>query len=133
MMSKKGPKSGVIQAAGGLVWRETTQGEELAVIYRERYGDWSLPKGKLEKGETWQETALREVQEETNCTVRLGDFAGCSCYTVDGVPKVVLFWHMMVTGECRFTPNDEIDRLTWLPLEAALEKLSYDEERALLK
>jgi 8-oxo-dGTP pyrophosphatase MutT (NUDIX family) len=59
-------KSSVIQAGGGLVWRESRAGREIAIIHRPRYDDWTFPKGKLHKGETWEQAALREVEEETN-------------------------------------------------------------------
>ena len=123
----------VIQAAGGLVWRETQQGRFLAVIHRPRHDDWTLPKGKLFQGESWQEAALREVQEETGCEVRLAGFAGCTCYMTKGAPKVVLFWNMALTGACRFQSNDEVDQLEWLSAPEALDRLEYDQEKALVE
>jgi 8-oxo-dGTP pyrophosphatase MutT (NUDIX family) len=125
-------KRSVIQAGGGLVWRESRAGREIAIIHRPRYDDWTFPKGKLHKGETWEQAALREVEEETNCRANLGDFAGCSCYHYEDLPKVVLYWHMQLLQEGEFTPSEEVDRLEWLPIEAALKKLSYAGERQLL-
>ena len=122
----------VIEAAGGLLWRRAGGVEELAVIHRPRHSDWSLPKGKRDPGESWQETALREVLEETACRAEIDRFAGGTVYTVKGRPKVVLFWHMTVDREASFEPNDEVDRLEWLPPEAALGRLSYGTERELL-
>lgn len=132
MATEKDPKSSVIQAAGGLLWRETETEQQVAVMHRQRYDDWSLPKGKLHKGEAWEAAALREVEEETDCQVRLGDFAGCTCYEHDGRPKVVLYWHMSVIQESGFVPDEEVDRLVWLFPEVALEVLSHDGERELL-
>jgi 8-oxo-dGTP diphosphatase len=132
MPSKKNKASSVIQAAGGLLWRNRGK-REIAVIHRPRYDDWSLPKGKLHKSETWEEAAIREVEEETYCRVSLGDFAGCICYLFDGRPKIVLYWNMAVIHERRFEPREEVDQLVWLSLEAAKVKLSYEAERALLK
>ena len=126
-------KSSVIRAGGGLVWRKSSAGREIAVVHRPRYDDWTFPKGKLHKGETWEQAALREVEEETNCRASLGDFAGCSCYHYEDFPKVVLYWHMQLLQEGEFTPGEEVDRLEWLPVEAALKKLSYSGERQLLK
>ena len=127
------PKNDVIEAAGGLVWRETPTGRELALIHRERYNDWTLPKGKRETGESWQETALREVLEETGLKVKLGQFAGSLGYSVNGIPKVVLFWHMKLAGPAKFRPNSEVDQMIWLPFEQALEKITYQDEIRLLK
>ena len=105
---------------------------ELAVIHRPHHQDWSLPKGKRDPGESWQETALREVLEETACRAEIERFAGGTIYTVKGRPKVVLFWHMAVIDEGPFEPNDEVDRLVWLTPVAALERLDYETERELL-
>lgn len=132
MAKKRVRESGVIQAAGGLLWRRGQQGRQIAVVYRTRYGDWALPKGWREKGESFLEAAKREVIEETNCQVEVGDFAGCCCYTVDRVPKIVLFWHMFLIGDCEFKPDEEVDKLVWMTVREALNKLTYDGERALL-
>ena len=125
-------KDDVIRAAGGLVWRGADEGRELALVHRAQYDDWSLPKGKVEEGESWVAAALREVEEETGCSVRLDEFAGCSCYSVKGIAKVVLFWHMILDSETVFKPNKETDELIWLPAVEAARKLDYDSERALL-
>ena len=130
---KKKSKSSVIQAAGGLVWRQVEESLEIALIHRQRYDDWSLPKGKLHKGETWEQAATREVEEEINCQVRLEDFAGCTCYQYEGRPKVVLFWHMFILKEDHFVVDYEVDRLVWLAPEKALELLSYEGEKSLVR
>ena len=123
----------VIEAAGGIVWRRSGDVAELAVIHRPHHGDWSLPKGKRDPGESWQETALREVLEETACRAEIERFAGGSVYTVKAAPKVSLFWHMVVIDEGLFAPNDEVDLLEWLTPAEALERLDYETERRLLR
>jgi len=122
----------VIEAAGGVIWRETERGRDMVLIHRARYDDWTLPKGKLEKGERWQEGALREIKEETGCDVELESFAGAVGYTVNGVAKVVLFWNMMVAGDCAFQASEEVDELIWLSPDEALEKMSYEIEKELV-
>ena len=129
---KKKDKNKFIQAAGGLVWDEANGGRQIALVHRPRYDDWTFPKGKLDKGESWRKAARREVQEETGCKARLGKFAGCSCYHFEGQPKVVLYWHMTLLEDRGFSANEEVDELRWLSPEQALEKLSYDGERAIL-
>ena len=123
----------VIEAAGGLLWRKTEGGEEVAIIHRPKYNDWTLPKGKREPGESWIETALREVREETGCLARLRSFAGGHIYTVDGIPKIVLFWHMLLIKDLGFSPNDEVDELFWLSPTQALQRMTYPSEKALFK
>lgn len=127
------PYANVIEAAGGLLWRETAAGLELALIHRPSHDDWTLPKGKREDGESWQDTALREVREETGCRAELDSYAGSIGYIADGTPKVVLFWNMHVVEVREFKPNHEVDRLVWLPLEQAIKKMSYAVEIAFLK
>ncbi|MEA3350973.1 MAG: NUDIX hydrolase [Chloroflexota bacterium] len=127
------PQADVIEAAGGLLWRESESGRELAVVHRPHYDDWSLPKGKRDPGERWQDTALREVYEETNHKAELVSFAGSTAYVAMGSPKIVLFWNMTIVGKSNFRPNSEVDELIWLSVEDAVEKLSYETERALLE
>jgi 8-oxo-dGTP diphosphatase len=122
-----------IRAAGGLIWRDSARGREVAVIHRARYGDWTLPKGKLKPGEDWRDAAIREVKEETGYNVQLQSFAGVVSYEVKGVPKVVKFWNMVPIGESKFEPSEEVDRVTWLSLQKALEVLDHDGERELLR
>jgi 8-oxo-dGTP pyrophosphatase MutT (NUDIX family) len=122
-----------IKAAGGLVWRDSAHGREVAVIHRARYGDWTLPKGKLKPGEDWESAAVREVKEETGYDVHLKSFAGKVNYSVEGIPKVVQFWNMEPIGESKFESSEEVESVMWLPVQKALEVLDYDGERELLR
>jgi len=122
----------VIQAAGGLLWRRTLKIHKIGIIHRLRYDDWTLPKGKLKPGESWQEAALREVHEETSCIVELRAFAGCVAYEVGGVPKVVLYWNMFLVEEGEFKPSKEVDRFEWRSTKEALTILTYSGEKALI-
>jgi 8-oxo-dGTP pyrophosphatase MutT (NUDIX family) len=94
------------------------------LIHRERYNDWTFPKGKREPGEHVLATAVREVQEETGHRVVLGRPLGQIRYASSGYPKVVDYWAATIAGgpgSCGggFTPNDEVDRIGWVPLAAA--------------
>src|SRR5215212_1239379 len=103
-----------VQAAGGVVWRRGDHGLEIAVVHRPRYDDWSLPKGKLDAGETFEQAALREVEEETGLRCRLGRELGETRYRDrKDRPKVVRYW-VMEDAEGEFEPNDEVDELRWV-------------------
>ncbi len=123
-----------IRAAGGIVWRDDAGGAvpRVAVIHRERYNDWTLPKGKLDEGESDLQAAVREVGEETGARVAVSRRLIRVRYVVDAdSPKTVAFWAMRyVSGE--FTPNDEVDDLDWLSLPDARARLSYDVDRSVL-
>ena len=123
----------VIRAAGGLVWRSSSRGREVALIHRPKYDDWTLPKGKLTDGESFQDAAVREVEEETGLDVRIGDFAGGCTYLTKRAPKIVLYWHMEVEGETKFAgANEEADALEWMSVEDARRRLTHRRERRVL-
>ena len=127
--------SGVIEAAGGVVERSTSGGLRIAVICRRRYGtEWVLPKGKREAGESWQTTALREVEEEIGFKPVIVGVAGASAYLAKDVPKLVLYWRMRVEGDVpAFTPNDEAVALEWLSPREIVERLTHSEEREIVR
>lgn len=122
----------MIFAAGGVVSRQAKQGQEIAIIHRQRYGDWCLPKGKLKDDESWEEAAVREVKEEIGCDARVIDFIGTASYKVKGIPKVVYFYNMVVEGECSFQPSEEVDEVLWLTPHEAFNKLEYKGEKAIV-
>ncbi len=134
MQSVPGPSSRaeVIRAAGGIVWWRRERKVHLALVHRPKHGDWSLPKGKLEEGETWEQAALREVREETGCEARLLGFAGLVAYLAKGKPKLVMFWHMERLEEHCRQPTSEVDEVAWLSRSEALRRLSHAGERRLL-
>jgi 8-oxo-dGTP diphosphatase len=134
MITNANEQPKIMEAAGGVLWKETSMGFKLAIIHRQRYDDWSLPKGKRKLGERWEETALREVLEETGCQATLGAFIGSTSYLVDAhiSPKVVLFWQMHLLKEGQFVPNDEVDRLEWVHPQEALNTLDYPDERQIV-
>jgi ADP-ribose pyrophosphatase YjhB (NUDIX family) len=103
------------------------------VVHRTRYGgEWSLPKGKVQAGESWEKAALREVKEETNCDAGIRGYAGTIAYMSRGAPKIVVFWHMAPVEECTFRRSAEVDRIEWLDLQRAIKQVKYPEEKRLL-
>jgi 8-oxo-dGTP diphosphatase len=121
-----------LYAAGGVLTRRSASGPEIVLVHRPRYDDWSLPKGKLKRGEAWEAAALREVREETGYRATIASFAAPILYQVDGRPKIVLFWNMRVEDDARFQPSKEVDAFAWLPPAAARARMSYAVERRLV-
>jgi 8-oxo-dGTP diphosphatase len=124
-----------VEAAGGVVMRkgpdDTT---EIVVVHRQRYDDWSFPKGKLDPGETFEEAALREVREETGLICRLGPELAFARYEDNkGRPKLVRYWLMAVIEDPGFEPNDEVDELRWILPADADGLLTYMRDRSLVK
>ncbi|WNM40673.1 NUDIX hydrolase [Micromonospora halotolerans] len=114
-----------IRAAGGVVWRPATGGVEICLVHRPRYGDWSLPKGKLDAGEHPLRAAVREVAEETDVRavpqVRLPTVR----YRSEGRPKAVDYWSMRAAAQGGFQPDTEVDEVAWFPVDEAARRVSY--------
>lgn len=121
--------AGVVQAAGGVVWRRGANGNiEVLLVHRPHYDDWTLPKGKLEPSETHEEAARREVEEETGLRCSLGlELPATSYRDRRGRPKLVRYWAMTADGG-RFHPTDEVDRAHWLPAADAETLLTYERD-----
>lgn len=103
------------------------------MVRRIRHGEeWTLPKGKLQAGESWSEAAVREVREETGCEVTLGSLAGCLAYLAGRYPKLVLFWNMNLVRAGQPQDSGEVKELRWLSVPEALKKLKHSAEKRLL-
>jgi len=124
----------IVEAAGGLVTRPSASGEpEVLVVHRPRYDDWSLPKGKLEPGESFEDAAVREVEEETGIRCDLGaELPSHSYVDRKGREKVVRWWRMTPLATRPFVANDEVDELRWIRAGDAAALLTYDADRKLL-
>jgi len=120
-------------AAGGLVERTMRDGMQLAVVRRARYDDWVLPKGKPDGDESLEETALREVKEETGCQARIVGRAYSIEYLVGRAPKVVTFFRMEYVADGFAIDPFEIEEVVWLAPRDAVERLSYETERAVVR
>ena len=122
-----------VRAAGGVVRRTAGDGIEVLVVHRPRYDDWSLPKGKLDPGETFEQAAVREVQEETGVRARLAQELSPVRYRDrKGRRKIVRYWIMEVEDPGSFEPNDEVDEIRWLDPAGAIGLLSYAHDAELL-
>lgn len=135
----------LVCAAGAVLWRpapdppnnpgkndKNGHAVEIALVRRPRYDDWSLPKGKVDDGETEPVTAVREILEETGYQARLGRYLATVSYPLNHATKRVRYWAAESRGGS-FTPNDEVDELVWLPPSAAMKRLGYTTDRNVLR
>jgi 8-oxo-dGTP diphosphatase len=119
-----------VLAAGAVCWRLIGGTARILVVHRGNRADVSLPKGKVDPGETLPETAVREILEETGLAVTLGAPLGTVGYVLPGGrDKVVHYWSVEIDEHAlelaKFTPNAEIAALEWLPLDKVRKRLSY--------
>jgi 8-oxo-(d)GTP phosphatase len=127
--------SRIVHAAGAVLWRPTDSTNpvlEIAVVHRPRYDDWSLPKGKVDPGETAPVAAVREVVEETGHHATLGRRLELVSYPIEAGVKKVYYWAARSTGG-EFTPGREVDELAWLPVADAMKRLNYSQDRKMLR
>jgi 8-oxo-(d)GTP phosphatase len=120
-----------VLAAGAVCWKVTSKGNlKILVVHRTQHRDVSLPKGKVDPGETLPETAVREIAEETGLVIGLGPPLGIVEYRLpNGRDKVVYYWSAEVSplaiANSTFAANDEIESLTWMKLDKVRTSLSY--------
>jgi 8-oxo-dGTP diphosphatase len=123
-----------ILAAGGIVLRN---GHDLtpqfAIVQSHKLESWGLPKGKLAAGEEVVVAARREVLEETGHHVTIHEFLGTLVYETSRRTKVVQFWRMEAVGERAFDLKGDVRAVQWLPLEAAIDRLTHLRERVFLE
>lgn len=119
-----------VKAAGGIVVRAAKKGPKVLLVHRQRYNDWSFPKGKLEEGEKFKEAAFREVLEETGfeCKLYKPSLPSIEYKDRKGRRKEVRYWMMTaIAGE--FEPNDEVDMIAWVRWTKVESRLSYGKDR----
>ncbi len=126
------PGEQMVRAAGGAVWRWVGNGIlEVILVHRPRYDDWSLPKGKVDPGETDEEAAIREVREEASVEARLGPELPTTTYLDrSGKRKRVRYWAMTASGDP--AGDNEVDEAVWVPLEEARARLTYPRDVVVL-
>jgi len=121
----------IVMAAGGIVVRREATPLFAVVCLRKR-GDWVLPKGKLDDGETPLDAAQREVLEETGHSASVQQYLGTLAYPLGERTKVVHFWHMEADGQTPRKLMKDIVEVAWLPLDQALKRLTRHHEHAFL-
>jgi 8-oxo-(d)GTP phosphatase len=124
----------LVRAGGGVVTRTGAAGDEVVLVHRPSYDDWSFPKGKLEDDEDERRCALREVEEEASLRCELVRDLGAIAYRDgQGRPKVVRYWHMRAPDGAEARARHEIDEARWVPLAEAEPMLTYVHDRTLLR
>jgi len=126
------PTPRLVQAAGAIVFRGPSDAREVLLVHRPAYDDWTLPKGKPDYGEYLMRTAVREVLEETGATIRLGVPLGMTTYPVTKGTKESWWWVGHLISQVDRAPDKEVDNAPWVPVEEALRRLTWDDERDLL-
>lgn len=122
-----------IRAAGAVLWRHGERGHEAVLVHRPDRDDWTLPKGKVKNGEHLLTAAAREVLEETGLRPVFGRRLPPQRYLREGWPKLVDWWAAEPgPGASVFTANEEIDRVEWVPLAEARDRLTYDHDVSVL-
>jgi 8-oxo-dGTP pyrophosphatase MutT (NUDIX family) len=123
----------VVLAAGGVPWRLREGRLEVLVVHRGKYDDWTFPKGKNRPGEKDEDCAVREVAEETNVRVTLGDELSTVVYESKGKPKRVRYWVLDPQNPDEARPSNEVDQLAWLEPDEASNNVTYEHDRAVLR
>jgi 8-oxo-(d)GTP phosphatase len=123
-----------VSAAGGVILRKTEKGNlQVLVAHRPQYDDWSFPKGKADEGETAEETAIREILEETGLHCRIVAPLTTTRYRVgSGMKEVDWFAMRPLPDSPGFKKNNEVDKIKWLSRKAARKQLDYDHDRSLI-
>ncbi|WP_250506608.1 NUDIX hydrolase [Bowdeniella massiliensis] len=132
--------TGVVHAAGAVLWRERRGKLEVLLVHRPTYDDWAWPKGKVEKGESLPAAAVREVEEETGYRVALSRSLGTVRYRLkDGRHKESHYWAAnadapvgiwdQARGKVKRAPKKEIDETRWVGAKQAAKLLTYPHDR----
>ena len=131
-------KSTDVYAAGAVCWRMIDGRMHVLLIHRTVHGDVTIPKGKVDPGESLPRTAVREVEEETGLSVALGVPLGVSHYDMpDGRTKIVHYWAAEITPEAiaksTFVPNGEVAAIEWVTIKKARSYLTYPADVEILE
>lgn len=137
MTARTAAATGTVLAAGTVLWRTVESKLQVLLVHRDRRNDVSLPKGKVDPGESLPQAAVRETWEEAGLDIVLGAPLGTTEYTDHADrPKTVHYWSAHVDDHTHahstFEPNTEISAVEWLPLKKARAALSYKRDREVL-
>ena len=126
-------------SSGGVIYRKSDRGVEVVLILVKGGRIWGLPKGLMDKGETPEMTAVREVREESGLDGRiiekLGDISYWYYIQAENMKcrKTVHFYLMEYIGGNTSQHDSEVDTAEWFPLEEAIQRISYQGDKTILE
>jgi 8-oxo-dGTP pyrophosphatase MutT (NUDIX family) len=124
----------IVLEGGGIITRDIDK--HVLIIHRKKYNDWTLPKGHFETADTsLDKTALREVKEETGYDAEIISVADILTYRVKNELRVVLYFVMRTKSTAQPLSSEDKDDVTleWLPVQEAIKRLSFEQQKELLK
>jgi len=121
--------SQIISAAGVVLLRNN----EVLLVHRPRYDDWSFPKGKVDGAELLPLTAVRECDEETGFLAVLEPNIGLDRYDIPEGEKEVHYWRAHVREDLGFAPDEEVDKVAWVPVDQVATHLTYPQDLEFLQ
>jgi 8-oxo-dGTP diphosphatase len=127
-------KDSVIRGGGSVVWRRNKDDQlEIALIHREKYNDWSIPKGKCEDSESQVAAAFRETIEETGFSVQFSRFLGDVEYHTDEGKKQIGFWRAKFKKSVGLPIEGEVDEVRWFGAKSAAERVTHNSEKEIIQ
>jgi 8-oxo-dGTP diphosphatase len=129
-------------SAGGVVYRKTNSKVEFLIVQHSGHHRWVLPKGWIEKGESKEQAALREVKEEAGVEAEIEEYLGdfTIFYTdknvnpEEKVRKTNYFYLMKyISGDSEIDHGWEVENTLWLDPAQAIEKLDYPGEKKMVE
>lgn len=123
------------RSCGAVVYRKTANGLEILLQQHKNGGHWSYPKGHVEGDETDEQTARREILEETGLTATLHtDFRAVNTFSPkEGVMKDVIYFAAEADSNAALiAQEEEVTDLAWFTPDAAPARLTYDTDRKIL-
>lgn len=122
------------KSCGAVVFRESENGTQILLIKHTNGGHWAFPKGHVESGETEEQTAIREISEETGLSVKLDtSYRKVVTYSPRrDIVKDVVYFIAVTDSAHTVAQENEISRIQWVDMQSAVEHVSYENDKKVL-